>query len=102
MINVTIDFEIVNFQFLDSDVPHFTSYGVYISQLVRFAGASSYVTDFNTRNKWLAQKLLKQDCQYHKLRKTFLNFTDDTMVWCLDSKLDLGLSCASGGGGGRG
>ena len=25
------DFEIVNFLFLDGDVPHFTSYGVYIS-----------------------------------------------------------------------
>ena len=31
------DFEIVNFPFLDGDVPHSTSYGVYISQLIRFA-----------------------------------------------------------------
>ena len=45
------DFEIVNFQFLDGDVPRSTSYGVYISQLIWFARASSYVTDFNTRNK---------------------------------------------------
>ena len=30
------DFEIVNFQFLDGDVPLSTSYGVYISQLIRF------------------------------------------------------------------
>ena len=29
------DFEIVNFPFLDDDVPHSTSYGVYISQLIR-------------------------------------------------------------------
>ena len=34
------DFEIVNFPFLDGDVPHSTSYGVYISQLIRFAKAS--------------------------------------------------------------
>ena len=27
------DFEIVNFPFIDGDVPHSTSYGVYISQL---------------------------------------------------------------------
>ena len=40
------DFEIVNFQFLDSDVPRSTSYGVYISRLIRFARASSYVADF--------------------------------------------------------
>ena len=44
------DFEIVNFPFLDGDVPRSTSYGVYISQLIRFARASSYVADFNTRN----------------------------------------------------
>ena len=36
------DFEIVNFPFLDGDVPRSTSYGVYISQLIRFARASSY------------------------------------------------------------
>ena len=44
------DFEIVIFQFLDGDVPLSTSYGVFISQLIRFARASSYVADFNTRN----------------------------------------------------
>ena len=44
------DFEIVNFPFLDGDVPRAASYGVYISQLIRFARVSSHVTDFNTRN----------------------------------------------------
>ena len=44
------DFEIVNFPVLDGDVPRSMSYGVYISQLIRFAGASSYVTDFNIVN----------------------------------------------------
>ena len=29
------DYEIVNFPFLDGDVPHTKSYGVYISQLIR-------------------------------------------------------------------
>ena len=53
------DFEIVNFPFLDGDVPRSTSYGVYISQLIRFARASSYIADFSTRNKLLTQKLLK-------------------------------------------
>ena len=51
-----------------------TSYGVYISQLIRFARASSYVADFNTRNKFLTQKLLKQGYWYHKLRKTVSKF----------------------------
>ena len=37
------DFEIVNLPFLDGDVPRSTSYGVYISQLIRFARTSSHV-----------------------------------------------------------
>ena len=45
------DFEIVNFPFLDGDIPRSTSYGVYISQLISFARASSLVADFNTHNK---------------------------------------------------
>ena len=65
------DFEIVNFPFLDGDVPRSTSYRFYISQLIRLARASSNVADFNTRNKLLTQKLLKQGYRYHKPRKTF-------------------------------
>ena len=44
------DFDIVNFPFLDGDVPRRTSYGVYISQLIRFARASSNLNDFNYHN----------------------------------------------------
>ena len=68
------DRHVVNFPFLDGDVPRSTSYGVYISQLIRFARASSYVTDFNTGNKLLTPKLLKQGYQYNKLHKTFSKF----------------------------
>ena len=76
------DSEIVNFPFLDGDVPRSTSYGVYISKLIRFARASSCVADFNTRNKLLTQKLLKQGYQYHIINfaKYFQNFIDDTMI----------------------
>ena len=45
------DFDIVNFPFLDGDVPRSASYGVYISQLIRFARVSSHFEYFNTRNK---------------------------------------------------
>ena len=68
------DFEIVNFPFLDGGVPRSTSYGVYISHLIRFARESSYVADFNTCNKLLTQKLLKQVYRYYKVRKTFSKF----------------------------
>ena len=60
-------FDIVNFPFLDGDVPRSTSYGVYISQLIRFARVSSHVDDFNTRNRVLIAKFLKQRYRYHKL-----------------------------------
>ena len=47
------DFKIVIFPFIDCYVPLSTSYGVYISQLIRFARASGHVADFNTHNKLL-------------------------------------------------
>ena len=68
------DFDIVNFPFLDGDVPRSTSCGVYISQLIRFARVSGHVDDFNTRNKVLTTKLLRQGYRYHKIRKAFSKF----------------------------
>ena len=68
------DFEIVNYPFLDGDVPCSTSYGVYISQLIRFARASRHVADFNTRDKLLTQKLLKQSYWVINFTKPFLKF----------------------------
>ena len=62
------NFEIVSLPFLDGVVPHSTSYGVFISQLIRCARASSHVADL------LTQKRLKQDYRYHKIRKTFSKF----------------------------
>ena len=70
------NFEIVNFPFLDGDVPRSPSYGVYISQLIRFARVCSNVDDFNNRNLILTAKLLKQDII--KFEKQFLNSTTDT------------------------
>ena len=68
------DFDIVNFPFLDGDVPRSTSYGVYISPLIRFPRVSSQVVDFDARNKSITAKLLQQGYWYHKLRKTFSQF----------------------------
>ena len=60
-----------------------------ISQLICFARASSYVADFNTPNKLLIQKLLKQGYRYHKLRKTFSKFY--RRYYDLISKFQVGL-----------
>ena len=43
------NFGIVNFPFLDGDVPRSPFYGVYISHLIHFARVCSNVDDFNNR-----------------------------------------------------
>ena len=65
---------VVNFRFLDGDVPHSPSYSVYISQLFRFARICSNASDFNHRNQYLAAKLLKPGYQCQKIRKTLSKF----------------------------
>ena len=61
------NFEIVNFPFLGGDFPRSPSYGVYISQLIRFARVCSNVDDINNRNLFLTANLLKQGYRYHKI-----------------------------------
>ena len=60
-----------------------TSYGVYISQLIRFARVSSHVDDLNTRYKVFTAKLLRQGYRYHKIRKVFSKFYRESksMAW---------------------
>ena len=56
------DFEILNFPFLDEDVPRSPSYGVHISQLsygvyisqhIHFARVRSNIDDFNNKTLFL-------------------------------------------------
>ena len=68
------NFEIVNFPFLDGDVPRACSYSVYNSQLIPFARVCSNVADFNNRCLLLTAKLLKQGYRYDKIRKEFSKF----------------------------
>ena len=68
------NFEIITFPFLDGDVPRSPSYGVYSSQLIRFARVCSNVDDFNNRSLLLTAKLLKQGYRYHKIQKAFSKF----------------------------
>ena len=82
-------FDIVNFQFLDGNIPHSTSYGVYNSQLIHFAGVSSHADDFNTRNKVLTTKLLKLGYKYKIFRKAFSKFYRHHFL--LLSKYNVGL-----------
>ena len=67
-------FPIVNFPWLSGDVPRLPSYGIYISQLVRFARCCTSVLDFHSKNLQITSKLLTQGYRYHKLWKTFGKF----------------------------
>ena len=64
-------FPIVNFPWLSGDVPRLPSYGVYNSQLIRFAWCYTIVSDFNSKNLQITSKLLKHGYRYHKLSKTY-------------------------------
>ena len=79
--------EIVNFPFLDGDIPHSAFYGVNISQLIYIERVCSNVDDFNNRNLSLTAKLLKQGYRYHKIRGAFLNSTTDTQSKLLNTIL---------------
>ena len=64
-----LNFKKVNLPFLDEDVPRSPSYGLYISQLIRFARVCSNVDYFNYRNLLLTAKPLKQGYRYHRIRQ---------------------------------
>ena len=68
------DFEIpiVDFPWLSGDVPRLQSYGVCISQLVRFARCCTSVSI--PKKLQITSKLLTKGYRYHKLRKSFGKF----------------------------
>jgi hypothetical protein len=71
---------------------------LYISQLIRFARTCSRVDDFNERNLFITNKLLKQGYRYYKLSKYFTKFyhrNSDLALKCncnLKTLLQLGIS----------
>ena len=67
-------FPIVNSPWLSGDVPRLPSYGIYISQLVRFARCFTSVYDFHSKNLQITSKLLTQGYRHHKRQKTFGKF----------------------------
>ena len=67
-------FHIVNFLFLSSNIPSSPSYGVYISQLIRYARCCSYYDDFGYRHQLLDNRLISQGYELKRLRNSFKNF----------------------------
>ena len=78
--------EIVNFSFLDGDVPRSPSYGVYISQRIRFARVCSNVNDFNNRNTfWLLSYKNKVIDTINFVKLFFLILLPTLRVDCLNA-----------------
>ena len=65
---------IVNFSYLSSNIPSGPSYGVYISQLTRYARCCSHFDDFRYRHKCLVDRLLSQGYIALRLEKSFKKF----------------------------
>ena len=77
-----------DFPFLDGDVPRSTSYGVYISQLIRFARVSNHVSDFEARDKVLTVNFSIRAIGIINFERLFLSFIADTMNWFQNSRSD--------------
>jgi hypothetical protein len=67
------NFEIIDWLHMCSNIPASPAYGAYISQLIRYARASSNYSDFLNRHLYLRNRLLDQG--YEKIRlNIFLTF----------------------------
>jgi hypothetical protein len=75
------NFPIVNFPFICSNIPAAPTYGVYISQLIRYSRACGSYQDFLDRRLLLTRKLLNQGFLLVKLKSSFRKFAVATMTW---------------------
>ena len=72
--SIVRDFHIANFPFLSSYIPSGPSYGVYISQFIRYARCCSYYDDFRLRHRMLVERLVSQEYRYEPLRNSIKKF----------------------------
>ena len=68
------NFHITNFPFLSSNIPTSPAYGVFISQLIRYARACSSYGCFILRATRLSNKLLEQGYVKERLKSSFRKF----------------------------
>ena len=70
----TFGFHIVNFPFMSSNIPSAPVYGVYASQLIRYAHCCSNYNDFLSQHRALVTRLLSQSYKVNHLSNTFKKF----------------------------
>ena len=67
-------FHIVNLPFMSSNIPSAPAYGVYASQLIRYARCCSNYSDFLSCHRALVKRLLSQGYKINCLSNTFKKF----------------------------
>ena len=70
-------FSIVNFPDLSGNIPAKQSYGVFVSQLIRYARCCQHLQDFSERTKILIRRLTSQGFKIFLLKKAFDKFVVD-------------------------
>ena len=70
-----LNFSIVNFPFVCSNIPAAPAYGVYISQLIGYSRACGSYQDFLDRGLLLTRKLLNQGFLLVKFKSSLQKFS---------------------------
>ena len=73
-INKEFGFHIVSFPFMSSNIPSAPAYGVYASQLIRYARCCSNYSDFLSCHRALVTRFLSQGYKVNRLSNTFKKF----------------------------
>ena len=75
-------FPIVNFPWLSGEVPRLPSYGIYISQLVRFARCCTGVFDFHSKITKLLQNCWHRVLDFTSFENHLESSLDHTLNFC--------------------
>ena len=67
-------FKVFSYPYLDGNIPETLSYGIFISQLIRFCSINSTFIGFHKDVKSLVVKLCKQGFKLAALRNRFYKF----------------------------
>ena len=73
-------FHIVNFPFMSSNIPSAPAYGVYASQLIRYACCWSNYSGFLSCHRALVTRLLSRGYKVNRLPTRLRNSMEDTLI----------------------
>jgi hypothetical protein len=84
------NFKIINFPNMCSNIPASAAYGVYISQLIRYARTSSNYSELLKRHLYLRNRLLDQGYEkirlIRSLKKFILRFQDLVEIYSVSAE----------------